>query len=56
MMLDHVQEHQAARRIETALIEHFREGGIRTPDLGGSASTNEFTEALCQRIGKLKSA
>lgn len=56
MMLDHVLEHAAARRIETSLIEHFREGGIRTPDLGGSASTNEFTEALCQRIAKLPGA
>ena len=31
-------------------IDHFREGGPRTPDLGGSATTGEYTEALAKRV------
>jgi isocitrate dehydrogenase (NAD+) len=50
MMLHHIGESVAATKVENAIVEHFRTGGPRTPDLGGSASTREFTEALCNRI------
>jgi isocitrate dehydrogenase (NAD+) len=52
MMLHHMGEHAAADRIETAIVDHFREGAPRTPDLGGSSSTREFTDALCNRIAR----
>src|SRR6266436_2767439 len=46
MMLDHLGERAAARRIEAALEKVYREGQHATRDLGGKASTNEFTDAL----------
>jgi isocitrate dehydrogenase (NAD+) len=46
MMLDHIGEASAARRIESALHRVYREGETLTPDVGGSASTKEFTAAI----------
>jgi isocitrate dehydrogenase (NAD+) len=50
MMLHHLGESEAARRIEKALLSVFASGDVRTGDLGGSATTNEFTEAVCKAI------
>ena len=46
MMLDHLGELPAARRIETALHKVYREGKTLTHDVGGKASTAEFTKAV----------
>jgi len=46
MMLDHIGEGKAARRIESALHRIYREGKTRTRDVGGSATTAEFTKAV----------
>ncbi|HEY6467922.1 MAG TPA: isocitrate dehydrogenase (NAD(+)) [Candidatus Acidoferrales bacterium] len=46
MMLDHIGEPKAARRIESALHGVYREGKTRTRDVGGSATTAEFTKAV----------
>jgi isocitrate dehydrogenase (NAD+) len=46
MMLDHLNERPAARRIEAALERVYREGKHATRDLGGKATTREFTEAI----------
>ena len=43
----------AARRIEAALEAVYREGRHTTRDVGGSAETNEFTDAV---IAALKPA
>jgi isocitrate dehydrogenase (NAD+) len=51
LMLDHLKEHQAARRIRHAVEETLREGKIRTPDLGGNASTQAFADAVSRRLG-----
>ncbi len=45
MMLEHIGEAAAARRIETAVAATV-ESGPRTGDLGGSASTVEITDAI----------
>jgi isocitrate dehydrogenase (NAD+) len=50
MMLHHIGEGSAAERIERALIALYREGRVRTGDLGGTATTDEFTDALCKRV------
>jgi isocitrate dehydrogenase (NAD+) len=50
MMLDHIGEQQAARRVEGALLAVYREGRVRTADLGGNASTLQFTEAICRAM------
>jgi isocitrate dehydrogenase (NAD+) len=50
MMLHHIGEAAAGERIERALIDVYRAGGVRTRDLGGTASTDDFTRALCAEI------
>ncbi len=46
LMLDHLGERPAARRIEAALEKVYREGAHTTKDVGGGAGTDEFTEAV----------
>ena len=46
LMLDHLGERSAARRIEAALEKVYREGKHTTIDVGGNAGTNEFTDAV----------
>ena len=50
MMLDHIGEPQRADHIRAALARVLTDGRVRTRDLGGTASTTEFTEALCREI------
>lgn len=50
MMLRYLGEVAAADRIEVALTELYRRGEVRTRDLGGTASTDDFTNALCGMI------
>ncbi len=46
MMLDHLDMTEAARRFEKALDKVHTEGKARTGDLGGNATTRDFTEAV----------
>ena len=46
MMLDYLDETKAARRIENALHKIYREGKYLTRDVGGTATTLQFTEAV----------
>jgi len=46
LMLRHVDEMEAAQRIEDALHRVYREGKLLTRDVGGTASTAEFTAAV----------
>jgi tartrate dehydrogenase/decarboxylase/D-malate dehydrogenase len=48
-MLDHLGEGEAAAHLMRA-IERVTEAGITTPDLGGTATTQEVTEAVCKAI------
>jgi len=50
MMLHHLGETEAAHRIDKALLAVFASKDVRTGDLGGSATTAEFTNALCTAI------
>jgi isocitrate dehydrogenase (NAD+) len=50
MMLRHVGEAHAADRIYAALCRVLAERGIRTRDLGGTATTTEFTEAILAEL------
>ncbi len=52
MMLDYLGEHQRAERIRAALGRVLQDGAVRTHDLGGHASTTEFTEAVCREVEK----
>ncbi len=50
LMLDHVGEADAAHRVRDALATTLRAGQVRTPDLGGNASTMEFADAIVRRL------
>jgi isocitrate dehydrogenase (NAD+) len=52
LMLVHIGEHQRAARIQAALERVLTDGHVRTRDLGGQASTTEFTDAICREIEK----
>jgi homoisocitrate dehydrogenase len=50
MLLDHVGCGDAARRIEQAVNSALSDG-IRTRDIGGTASTEQMTMAIIERLG-----
>ena len=50
LMLRHLDEFDAADRVEKALMETFAETDIRTKDLGGTAKTAEFANAIIDKI------
>ena len=52
MMLDHLGEDVRAAHIRAALTQILTAGVVRTHDLGGTASTTEFTDAICREIEK----
>ena len=50
MMLQHLHEDAIAQRIQNAYEAVLAEGKVRTADLGGSASTSEFADAIISRL------
>ena len=50
MMLDHVGEHAAATRVREAVHHTIVKDKVRTRDLGGTASTAEFGDAVAARV------
>jgi isocitrate dehydrogenase (NAD+) len=50
LMLRHIDENAIADRVVKALNAVLAEGSVRTRDLGGTASTIEYTEAICRRL------
>jgi isocitrate dehydrogenase (NAD+) len=50
LMLEHIGEGPAASRIESALFRALATPARTTRDLGGSASTTEFTDAIVQAL------
>jgi isocitrate dehydrogenase (NAD+) len=50
MMLRYLEELAIADRIDAALLRVLAERGLRTRDLGGTATTTEFTEAIVREI------
>ena len=50
LLLDHVEQQEVATRIRGALDTVIRANESRTVDMGGSASTTEYTEALVRAL------
>lgn len=50
LMLDYLGERDKAERIRGALTRVLTAGQVRTRDLGGKATTTEFTDAICREI------
>jgi isocitrate dehydrogenase (NAD+) len=51
LMLDHVKLPDLARRLRVAIDQTLNVDKVRTGDLGGTATTAAFTQALVSRIG-----
>jgi isocitrate dehydrogenase (NAD+) len=56
LMLRYISEREAAQRIHNALHHTLAAGKVRTRDLGGTASTTEFTEAIVASLSEVSSA
>lgn len=52
MMLEHLGEVAAARAVELGVREVVAAGRVRTPDMGGEATTEEMGEAIAQAAAK----
>jgi isocitrate dehydrogenase (NAD+) len=52
MMLRHLSEKAAANRISLALERVLMRGEVLTPDLGGTATTKKFADAIVREIEK----
>jgi isocitrate/isopropylmalate dehydrogenase len=50
MMLDYLNESEAAGLVEKAVMEVLKEGKVRTYDLGGNSSTQEMAEAIADKV------
>ncbi|GAA0958982.1 MULTISPECIES: tartrate dehydrogenase [Streptomyces violaceusniger group] len=50
MMLDHLGHPEAATRVTDAMATVLAKTPVRTPDLGGTATTEEFTDALLEPL------
>jgi isocitrate dehydrogenase (NAD+) len=50
LMLRHLGEREAAEKVEGAMLKVFRDGEVRTRDIGGSAGTMEFAEAIIEEM------
>jgi isocitrate dehydrogenase (NAD+) len=49
-MLRHLGYPEVADRVETSLREVIAEGTATTYDLGGSAGTSQFADAIIERL------
>jgi isocitrate dehydrogenase (NAD+) len=52
MMLDYIGETAHGQRIRDALGRVLTRGEVRTRDMGGTASTTEFADAICRELEK----
>jgi isocitrate dehydrogenase (NAD+) len=56
LMLRHMGERKAADKIENAMFEVFREGKVRTKDIGGESKTSEFAAAIIEKMNSAKNS
>jgi isocitrate dehydrogenase (NAD+) len=54
LMLQHLNEDDMADRIMKSLFAVLADGSGRTVDIGGTATTSAFTEAICRALGGTK--
>ena len=50
MMLEHLGDNETAARIRRAVDATLKEASRLTPDLGGTATTHEYTKAIAERL------
>ena len=49
-MLKYIDEREVAEKIEKALLKTLKEGKVLTADLGGTATTTEFTAEIIKNL------
>jgi isocitrate dehydrogenase (NAD+) len=49
-MLKYLGEREAAIRVENAMLKVFADGKVRTRDIGGTAKTAEFANAIINEM------
>jgi len=54
MLLEHVGQREPARIAREAFVAQVQEGQVRTRDLGGTAGTMAFTDALVERVRTMR--
>jgi isocitrate dehydrogenase (NAD+) len=54
MMLNYLNETEASQRILNGLVTVYLEGKRTTRDVGGTATTNEFAQAVIEAMGAIK--
>lgn len=50
LMLRYIGEKDAAKKVEDAMMAVFAEGTVRTKDLGGTANTTDFANAIIEKM------
>jgi isocitrate dehydrogenase (NAD+) len=50
LMLRYLGEREAADKIEKAMLDVYAEGNVRTRDVGGTAKTAEFADAIIKKM------
>jgi isocitrate dehydrogenase (NAD+) len=50
LMLRYLDEREAADKIERSMLQVFEEGKVRTRDIGGTARTSEFADAIISKM------
>ena len=50
LMLRYLEEREAADRVQKAMLTVFAEGKVRTRDIGGTAKTAEFADAIISKM------
>jgi tartrate dehydrogenase/decarboxylase/D-malate dehydrogenase len=51
LMLDHLGHRELHDRVVAAVSRVLGDGEVRTPDLGGTASTRDMTQAIVAALG-----
>ena len=50
MMLEHIGDAERAETIRQAVYDTLEDKSVCTPDIGGSGTTETFTEAVCKKL------
>ena len=51
-MLEYIGEVELAQKLKNAIFEVLKEGAVLTADLGGTATTTEYTEAIIKKLNR----
>jgi len=50
MMLEYINENELANKLKSAIFKVLEEGKVLTPDLGGTSTTTDYTQAIIDNL------